>query len=282
MDRFDWLEVEQVEVADQARTRRVRPTDSASYLRAGEDMFRSGHFKAAADYYRKAIGLDSRMYDAWIYLIDTLVRAGRLDEAEATSSEAIDAYRQVRVFCASRALVLTHRGEAEEAWHLSEVSMDGSDSSWYARCVRGEILARMSYDMRFEAADLFEEAARRTEHAWRANLLGGWCFLEADLPALATGFLAEAAHWNPRAPLCWLCLGDSFRELRLYDQAQFYYQCAAQLEPRNDLVLQRRKRVVPMMYGLLRLFRKEDLRKRWKSEFEKLLEQQEPETNDYL
>lgn len=283
MDRFDWLELDKVEAPAHSHEALKQPSDAPSYFRAGEAMYQSGHFRAASDYYRKAVGHDARQYLARVYLIDTLLRAKRIEDADAASEEAIDAFRQVRVFYASRALVLVHQGRFKEARPLSDVSMEGDDTGWYARCVRGEMVLLSQPDERLHAAALFEEAADRTDHPWRAHFIGGWAMLEAQFPALAAGFFAEAARWNPRAPLCWLCLGDTFRSLRLYEQAQFYYQCAAELEPTNELALERQKAVSSLVYGLMRLFRPENVRRRWKKEFEKLVEQQkEPDYEELL
>lgn len=245
------------------------PKDAPSFYRAARGMRESGHFKAATDFYRRAVGFDDHHYDAWVELVDTLVRARRVEEADATSLEAHESHKQVRVLYASRALVLAHLGRLNEAMQFSDVSVD-ADQSWYARCVRGEVLLRMDVGFRGDALDLFEQATRLAQNAWEPAFLAGWVLLDAKQYALAAGYLAEAAHQHPRASLTWLCLGDCFRELKFYEQALFYYQRVTELEPSSAIAIQRQKECGPLMFGLMRAFSRDSLQKRWRREFDKL------------
>ena len=92
------------------------------------------------------------------------------------------------------------------------------------------------------------------------------------LTVIAAGFLSEAARHMPRTPLAWLCLGDAFKGLRLYEQAGFYYDRAAELEPQNELVFERRKTCQPLLAGLMRIFRGEDVRNRLRDEYRRLVD----------
>jgi tetratricopeptide (TPR) repeat protein len=276
MDRFDWLELDSSIGIDaksvQQKTApppRVQPHDAASFYRAAREMRESGHFKASTDFYRKAVGFDDRHYAARVELVDTLVRAGRIEEAEKAADEAYSAYRQVRPFYASRALVLAHCRRFDEALGCSDVSVEGGDRSWYSRCIRGEILLKMDPSFRFDALELFGEATALARAPWEPQFLSGWILMDAKLYALGAAHIAEAAHLNPRAPLCWLCLGDCFRELKFYEQAIFYYQRVMELEPTNELAVERQRRCSSLAYGLMRLFRRDDLHRRWRREFEK-------------
>ncbi len=276
MDRFDWLELDstigiekKAPQAQAAPTPRVQPHDAPSFYRAAREMRESGHFRAATDFYRKAIGYDDRHYAARVELVDTLIRAGRVDEAETAANEAYENYRRVRPFYASRALVLAHLRRYDEALACSDVSVEGGDRSWYSRCIRGEVLLRMEPGFRSHALEQFDEATLLTQNPWEPYFLAGWILMDAGLYALAAGHLAEAAHLSPRVPLCWLCLGDSFRELRFYEQAIFYYQRVMELEPTNELALERQRRCGSLTYGLMRLFRRDDLHRRWRREFDK-------------
>lgn len=272
--RFDWLELD-VEPSregkghDQPAPRRM-PTDGPSFYRAAREMREAGHFKAAADFYRKAIGFDDYHYGARAELIDTLVRANRIQEAARQADDAIESYGQVRLFYASKALVLAHGRRIGDALSHSDVSIEGDENSFYAYAVRAEVLLRQSTQNRQQSVDLIEKSADLTSIPWEPFFLGGWMFLDAGLPALAAGLLAEACRYNPRAAISWLCLGDAFRDLRLYDQALFYYQRVTELESTNELALERQRKCGPLIYGLMRVFRKTDLRNRWAKELEKL------------
>jgi len=89
------------------------------------------------------------------------------------------------------------------------------------------------------------------------------------------GFVSSAgrtaAHFHPRAPKIWLCLGDTLRELRLYNQALFYYQRMTELEPTNELAIQRQNDCTGSVYGLMKLFQRGSLQTRWKKAVDKAM-----------
>ncbi|HOF39552.1 MAG TPA: hypothetical protein PLD73_05725 [Candidatus Hydrogenedentes bacterium] len=267
-DRFNWLEFSAERENPEVQPPQAAPHDAPSFYQAARSMREAAHLRAACDYYRKAAGLNDQHYEAWSELIDTLVRRGQLDEADRVSSEILQNYRQVRLFYASRALVLAHRHRTQEAFPLISVALEGDADAWYPRCVMGELLVRFDRGKRCEAQRFFDQAIERAKDPWEPYFLAGWAFLHTGLPALAAGHLAEAAHFRPRAALCWLYLGDSFRALRLYDQAQFYYQCAQELEPDSELSIARQKDCGKLTFGLMRLFSRNKLRARWKTALE--------------
>lgn len=282
MDRFDWLEFDAQKVRKSpGRDIPSQPKDGPGYYRAARRMRESGHFKAAAEFYDKAIGFSDQHYSAWAELIDTLVRAKQLDAAEAKCDEALGNYGQVRLFYASRALVFAHRGRLADAYSYSDVSIEGGEQAWYPRCVRAEVCVRHSRDNRHQALEYLDEACRLTNQPWETHFLGACMFLDANLPAWAAGFAAEAVRYNPHAPIGWLVLGDCFEALRLYDQAMFYYQRVLELESTHAVALARQRKCAPKTFGLMRVFRRENLRERWNQEFEKLLERWEPSMDDF-
>lgn len=285
MDRFDWLEIDStpmlmeppaksVKSADPVAPAPAMPDDGPSFHRAARKMREAGHMKAAADFYRNAVGFDDKNYAAWVELIDTLVRAGRLEEADAISLEAHTNFRQVRSLYAARALALAHRGKFKEALPLSNISVEDQPPHWYARCVRGDIYLRMNASNRQSALSLFEDAAALTKEKWEVFLMAGWALLDAGCPALAAGHLSEAAHLRPSAPNAWLCLGDAFYELRLYDQALFYYQRVTELEATHELGIKRQQALVGMRFGLLRALDPRKLSGNWRARFDKAIERE--------
>ena len=276
-DRFNWLEINAGERDRGVSRPRVAPHDASSFYQAARSMREAAHLGAACDYYRKAVGLNDQHYGAWCELIDTLVRCNQLDEADRVSSDAFENYRQVRLFYAARALVLTHRRRMQEAFPLISVALEGDSEAWYPRCVMGELLVRFEREKRFEAQRFFEEAIDKAPDPWEPYFLAGWTFLCTGMPALAASYLAEAAHFRPRSALCWLYLGDSFRALRLYDQAIFYYQCAQELEPNSELSIARQKECGKLSFGLMRIFSRHKLRDRWKTAMEELARETERE-----
>jgi tetratricopeptide (TPR) repeat protein len=285
MDRFDWLEIDSTPLvmepptaaeqeADPIAAAPTMPNDGPSFYRAARKMRAAGHMKAAADFYKKAVAFDDKDYAAWVELIDTLVRAGQLEQADAVSQEAHTNFRQVRVLYASRALVLAHRGQFKESLPMSNVSVEGQPQHWYSRCTRGEIYLRMNDANRGAALSLFDDAVAIAQERWEAFLMAGWALLDAGWPALAASFLSEAAHLRPRSPNVWLCLGDAFQDLRLYDQALFYYQRVTELEPQHELGIKRQQALVTMKYGLLRALDPRKLSGDWRARFDKAMERE--------
>lgn len=277
MDRFESLEFESKSGSAAGReadvSPLVAPADGPGFYRAARAMREAGHFQSACGYYRKAVGFNDHHYGAWVELTDSLIRAGLIEEADRVSQEVIDAYRQVRVLYAARALVLGHQGRIEQARPLSDVSIEGEQPSWYGHCVRGELMLLEDSSTWPEAVAEFERAFELAgDLAWEAAFLAGWSLLAAKLHVLAAGFFAEAAHQRPRAAACWLFLGDTFHGLQLYDQALFYYQRVTELEPTHDKALERQRRTTPMLYGLMRAFRKGALERIWQREYERLTE----------
>jgi len=270
MDRFDWLEIDDEIAATQSAQKEapVRPQDGPTFAKAARRMRESGHFRSAVQFYEKALGFQPHDYACWVEMIDTLLRARQLEAADEKSQAALGDRGQVRVLYASRALVLAHQGQYREAQQHLEAAQDTTEPAWYAACVEAELLLRQDPTQRGPALACLERAADATKARWDVHFLAGWMLLDAKLPALAAGHFAEAGHWNPHAPLGWLCLGDCFQDLRLYDQAMFYYQRVTELEPGHALGLKRQKQCGGRMYGLLRVFRRENLRRRWNEEFE--------------
>jgi tetratricopeptide (TPR) repeat protein len=282
MDRFDWLEIDSTPLVAEPEPSEselyaeapAMPNDGPSFYHAARKMRAAGHMKAAADFYRQAVGYDDKDYAAWVELIDTLIRAGRLEQADAISHEVQSNYKQVRILYAARALALAHRAKFKEALPLSNVSVEGKSPQWYAFCARGEIYLRMNDANRQSALSLFEEAIAMAQEPWEPHLMAGWALLDAGWPALAASYLAEAAHRRPRSPHAWLCLGDAFQDLKLYDQALFYYQRVTEIEPKHELGIKRQQALVTLRFGLMRAIDPKRLTSDWRARYDKALERE--------
>lgn len=55
----------------------------------------------------------------------------------------------------------------------------------------------------------------------------------------------------------------------LYDQAMFYYQKATEFEPNHQLAIKRQRNCMPKLYGLMRIFGRDSLKRKWDKEFNK-------------
>lgn len=288
MNRFDWLEFDQSPKSGNQTPKPARngevpgrmPHDAAALYEQARRMRRAGYFDGAAKLYERAVGLSEYHYPACAEMIDSLVRAENIDEADVHARAALDNYRQVRLFYASRALVLAYKEVYDEAFAASDVSLEG-EPSWYAHCVRAEILLHFSVDYRSEALGFLEKALNIAKDVWEPAFLAGFMLLKAGFPPLAAAYFSEAAHADTRAEAGWLYLGDCFNEMRLFDQAMFYYQKVMEFSPKHEFALERQRKCAPALFGLTRAFRKEDLRKRWNREYEKLNADREKEKYDF-
>lgn len=280
MDRFDYIELRPQGTSDRAATSRSAPTDGPSFYRAARRMKAAGHLRAAADFYERAVGFDETHYPARVEWIDCLVAQSRVQEADALARGALDQWRQVRVFYAAQALTLGHLGAWPKALPLLDIALE-DEHPWYARCVRGELLLLASLDNRLEALALLDDAMQETDKPWDTAMHCARALMAVGWPQLAAGYYSEACHALPVSPAAWTGLGDAFNALRLYEQAMFYYQKALELDPKNEVVLRRQQFCAPRFYGLTRVFRKENLRARWNTAFEKLKKDWEPSKDDY-
>lgn len=271
MDRFDWLELREPEAGTPAAepALSVQPHDGLSFYQAARELRQAGHFRPAVQFYEKAVGFQPHHYIAWVELVDTLVRARQYAAAAERSAYAVDTFRQARVLYAARALVLLHTGKPNEAEGYVRVALEDERPSWYAKCVEAELWLRRTPAQRKRVLQCLETAVDWTDAPWEPHFLGGWMLLDAHLPTLAAAHFAESCHWNPAAPITWLCLGDCFREVRLYDQALFYYDRALELEPTHPVAQRRRESCDRLVYGLMRLFDARTLRERWRKRYEK-------------
>jgi tetratricopeptide (TPR) repeat protein len=268
MSRFEWLELNEAPAAPVPEVDTGPPTDAAGFYRAARKLREAGHLKAAADYYSRAVGFDEHNHPATTELIDTLVRAGLLLQADQRSQDALENFRQVPLYYAARALVLAHRGALVDAWSLGQTAFDHSPH-WYPKFVRGEMQLRAAPENAGEVVAQFDALVAEHPELWDLHFLAAWVLLEGNSPAQAAAFASEAAHIKPRAAASWIVLGDCFFALRLYDQAFFYYQRATELEASHPLALERQRRCSSLRYGLLRVFDFGDLRRRWTRRYQK-------------
>jgi tetratricopeptide (TPR) repeat protein len=267
MDRFDWIEVKDGHNTPPVDVVETDPMSQPfTYARK---MRESGHFRSAVAHYEQAIAVDPKNYPAWIELIDTLVRARQIERADLVSAKAHSTYSGVPELYPARALVLLHKKELESAKIELERGYVLGDRSWYLSCVQAEIIVTENPGYSKEALSALEKATIYSGSTWESFFIGGWILLDANQPTWAAGYFAEAGHRNPTAPIVWLCLGDCFKELRLYDQAMFYYQKASELEPTHALALKRQRACARKPFGLLRIFDRDTLQKKWNQEFNK-------------
>ena len=256
-------------VADQFRN------EAASFHQSGIELLQRGYVSQAADMLERALGFREHDFQLWIDAIEMLVRADKLERAEARSHEALQNYRRTAPLFAAHALVLAHRGQFGDALGHVQVVFDHArrGTHWYAHAIRGEILLRQDKTNRGEATYCFDQAMDGQKNPWRAALIAAWAFLDAELPVFAAAAAAEVAHWNPRACIGWLLMARCFEQLRLYEQAQFYYGCVLELEPNHPAGLRGRQSAKAARFGLLSLFRRENLKGRWRTAYERALQQ---------
>jgi tetratricopeptide (TPR) repeat protein len=235
MSVFRWIEPP-VRGRQRKRERAEQPAaggDTSALFELAERYRNSGRLSEAAAYYEKAVCFDSGLSDAWIGLVDSLVRLGKVREADKAVERALALYRLTRPFYALKALVLLHTGHENEALRYSDISIEQDEAGWYPWFVRGEVLLSCTPGLvRTEnARHCFERSITLAERQWAACLWVGLVLLVAKHTAVGAAYLAESAHLNPLNAFTWLKLGEAFRTMRFFDQAKFYYEQALDLDP---------------------------------------------------
>jgi tetratricopeptide (TPR) repeat protein len=269
MSRFDFIQPGARGESPSRRETLEEPQDAAGFRRAARDMRRMANFEAAARLYERALGLDEHHHGAWAEMVDTLVRAGRVKQAEKRAQEAIANYGQVRVFYAAEGLALAHLDKPDEALGYCQVSLEGEERDWRALCAVAECTLRADRGALEVCAGFWEEALTRTNQAWEVYFTAGMALLDARRPAHAAAYFAEAAHEDPRAVAGWIGLGDAFRMLRLYDQAAFYYRQGEELDPYNRRLRKQRMNAAKRAFGLMQALPLRPLEARWRQRWDK-------------
>jgi|GEM_PF-829770 len=207
--------------------------DRSAPFELAEQYRNSGRLIEAAAYYEKAVCFDCGLSDAWIGLVDSLVRLGKIREADKAVERALALYRLTRPFYALKALVLLHTGHENEALRYSDISIEQDEAGWYPWFVRGEVLLSCTPGLvRTENARYcFERSINLAERQWDVCLWVGLVLLVAKHAAVGAAYLAESAHLNPLNAFTWVKLGDAFRTMRFFDQAKFYYEQALDVDP---------------------------------------------------
>jgi len=213
--------------------RPVAEGDSAALFELAEQCRNAGRLSEAAAYYEKVVCFDSGLSDAWVGLVDSLVRLGKIQEADGAVERALALYRLTRPFYALKALVLLHAGRENEALRYSDISIEQDEAGWYPWFVRGEVLLSCTPGLvRTEnARHCFERSITLAENQWAVCLWVGLVLLVAKHVAVGAAYLMESAHLNPLNAFTWLKLGEAFRIMRFFDQAKFYYEQALDVDP---------------------------------------------------
>ena len=236
MSMFRWIEP-----AIHVRRMRYKPeqllaTDSSAWFSTAEKCRNAGNLKEAVTWYEKAVAFDSDLFEAWIGLVDSLVRLGDIEKAASVTEEALRLYRLARPFYALKALVLLHDNQEAESLRYSDISVEQDEAGWYPWLVRGEILLREHLCSRVieNARYCFERSVSLADNQWVASLWVGVLYLVHRHPAFAAAYLAESAHLNPLNAFTYVKMGDAFRAMQLFDQARFYYEQAIDIDPTSD------------------------------------------------
>lgn len=270
MDEFDYLEFDSWSTPRPEAEKSTAPAKLSPSER-GRRCRQRGDFYEAAQWFESAVQLNDHDFGARVMRVDSLVRAGMVDEADRASAVNLKKFGRVREHYGSRALVLAHLGQFAEARRHCTVALEGDKHSAYAHCVRGELTLLEDAGDFENAMRWFEQAVDFAEDRWEANVVAGTALLRADLPMLAAPFFAEAGHFAPLAAYSWVGLGDCFAELRLYDQALFYYRRVLQVDPSNAAAMAREKKYAGGVYGLMKALYRPNLMRRWNEAYDKML-----------
>jgi tetratricopeptide (TPR) repeat protein len=228
---LDWLEFpadHEEELTESARRR--RPADDL--LLRGDTRYFEGDFLGAADAFHRARRHDPTRFPAWAVEIEALVRAERLDEADAVATEALDTYGQVPVFYAAKAILLAHQGHLHAAYEHSDIAVHHHEASLFTWLARGEVVLAAGRERQVHSAETcFESAARRDPTDWEASFRAAIVLFHWDLPDRARQRLESLKAPLTNYPFLWKLIGDCHRRLDHPLLARENYQHALALRP---------------------------------------------------
>ncbi len=260
MPTLEWLEFPSRErKPGQVSPSMLEPQDASGYFAKGEELRNLfGDFEAAAECYQRAARFEPSLYDAWTAWVDTELRNGRIDEAEAAAKEAMSHFGQVNDFYSAMGLVFVHKEKPRKAARFLDIGNRQGQGAWYPWLARAEFLlaTESAAGRNLEAAKSAVQKAldAAPKHQWKVYLWAGLIFEEYDHPTLAAVTFSESLHLRLENPFGWVKLGDCFKRLEFFDRAEFYYRQAMDVYPGFELAARRLGQVPPAFERLLRFF----------------------------
>ncbi|MFP4055306.1 MAG: tetratricopeptide repeat protein [Candidatus Brocadiia bacterium] len=213
---LDWLELPNQgrktngEEALGEEVRRLRPADEL--MVSAERLYYEGQFALAAREFHRARRHDPARFRAWAEEVDALLRAGQLEAADAVADEAMEAYGQVPVFYAAKAVVLAHQGHIERAYHHSDIAVKHQDASFLTWLSRAEVLLASAAPGILRSVEAcFEKAAAHDPPRWRVAFRSALILLQWGYVDRALERLGQTIERVPDYPFALKLMGDCHR-----------------------------------------------------------------------
>ncbi|OGL47334.1 MAG: hypothetical protein A2161_02960 [Candidatus Schekmanbacteria bacterium RBG_13_48_7] len=253
MSRFEWLEVPGKK-KDSIEDETVRKEfDVEYYLKLADENYHEGQYEKSLRYYSKALNHDHKLEKPWIGQLFCLIDLGEYNESITWADKALEVFPGSHAILASKALAWGRLGYLEKAKAFSDVSLKAGGESSFVWWVRGDIL--MAENER-NAEFCFNKAMELETNNWELLIRIGKTFLSVDKPLRAREYFLHARTIRNDIPLIWYWLGISYRQAKIYKEAEECFKRAVELNPHHPefkKILSDIKRVNPFLKLIFRL-----------------------------
>ena len=230
MSRFVNLEIGGQTGAQTPAQAQTVVKDEAFYQRAAQTAFEEADFEKALRAYAKVLEFNPNNAAAWTAQVRMLIELDQCDEANVWADKALERFPREADLLAAKAVVLTRRGETQNALAFSDAAVGENGTSPYVWLARGDILL----GARETLADYcIDKALMLAPGDWVAAWQGGRIRVRHGQFSLALRLLQKAVEWNPGHWMPWLELGRCQDALGLTRAAKKSLTQARELN-RND------------------------------------------------
>lgn len=241
---------------DQGPFAETADLDGSGWLRLGNEALFRDDRKAALRWFSRAMDKDSRLIEAWVSMIRTLLLKDDITEATTWISRGLTLFPNSPQLLALRAVQYARRGMMRQAINNSDMVLEQNGNEPLAHIARGEVL--MLADNK-NADYCFEQGVRMTPAAdWQTPFVVGLIFQDRRLWARAIQYYLIAAERNERSAALWYQIGRCRAQLGQTAMARKAFAQARQICPPNDPLLSKIEHAEPgtVFKRVLNLFRK--------------------------
>jgi tetratricopeptide (TPR) repeat protein len=201
-----------------------KPNQARPLRYLGDSLLASGDFNEAADAYRQALAVDSKLAAAHLGLAQTLERQGKLDDASPHYRQAAELDPNLKSYLLELAVAFSKANRADHA--IALLKQFPNDPGAREELGRLDLAANRPAD----AVSEFQAAAELSPTP--ANRLAlATAYLKNNQPDLAAPILEQALAANPNDYDLRMAVGRIHRDKHDYAPAADQFLAAARLKP---------------------------------------------------
>jgi len=204
--------------------------DEGFYQREAQTAFEGADFEKALRSYAKVLEFNPNHAAAWTAQVRMLLELDQCDEAKVWADQALERFPLEAELLAAKAVVLSRRGETQDALAFSDAAVGENGTSPYVWLARGEILLAARETL---ADYCIDKALMLAPGDWVTAWQAGRIRCRHGQFALALRPLQQAVEWNPGRWVPWLELGRCQEELGLAGAAEKSLTQARALNPED-------------------------------------------------